>query len=111
MITVAEPVLPPLGAGRPIRRSFGPDGDVDQYLEVLATPWRMRGLDFETKAVYDPIGPANGLRQYLWEHPATLVVLSSRIRRGLRHPVLSSVAAAIIRQSFVPTLVVPHVAA
>jgi nucleotide-binding universal stress UspA family protein len=110
MITVAETVPPPLVAG-PVRRSFGPDGDVDLYLEALAAPWRTHGLNFETKAVYDPVGPAHGLRQYLWDHPATLIVLSSRVRQGLRHPVLSSVAAAIIRYSFVPTLVVPRVAA
>ena len=69
----------------------------------------MRGLEFETEAVYDPVSPATGLRQYLWDHPATLVVLSSRIRQGLRHPVLGSAAAAIIRHSFAPTLVVPRV--
>ncbi len=110
LITVAESVPPPLAAG-PVRRSFGPDGDVDQYLEAVATPWRTRGLEFETEVVYDPVGPASGLRQYLWEHPATLVVLSSPIRHGLRHPVLGSTAAAIIRHSFAPTLVVPRVPA
>jgi nucleotide-binding universal stress UspA family protein len=107
MVTVAELVPPPLAAG-PVRRHFGPDGDVDQYLDALATPWRSRSLEFETEAVYDAVGPATGLREYLWEHPATLVVLSSRIRHGLRHPVLGSTAAAIIRHSFAPTLVVPR---
>jgi nucleotide-binding universal stress UspA family protein len=107
VITVAEPVPPPLVSG-PVRRRFGPDDDVEEFLEKVVTPLHVQGRAVDIKAVYDPISPASGLRQYLWEHPAALVAAGARPRRGIRHPVLGRDAAAMLRHSSVPTLIVPH---
>ena len=107
VITVAEPVPPPLMVG-PVHRRFGPDEDGEEYLNRLVRPLREQGREVRTRVVYDPVSPASGLRQHLWDHPAALVAVSSRVRRSIRHPVLGSSAAAMVRQSLVPTLVVPR---
>jgi nucleotide-binding universal stress UspA family protein len=107
VVTVAEPVPPAISSG-PVRRLFGPDGDVDAYLEALVRPIRREGADVKTLALYDPISPAEGLRTYLREHPATLVVIGSRARRGLARMVFGSTSATIVHGSASPVLVAPR---
>ncbi|MDQ1435173.1 MAG: hypothetical protein QOF59_1989 [Actinomycetota bacterium] len=107
VMTVAEPVPPPLTAG-PVRRKFGPDDDVDWYLERVVRPLREQGQEVETKAVYDPISPASGLRRYLWGNRAALVALNARVRLELRHGVLAGVSSSMVRHSQVPVLIVPR---
>jgi nucleotide-binding universal stress UspA family protein len=104
-ISVAESV-PPLLEVDSVRRNFGPD-DVDHYLEEAVRPVRAQGYEIETKALYDPISPAFGLRRYLWEHATSLVAVSTQVPSGIRHPVLSHASAALVRQSLVPMLMVP----
>jgi nucleotide-binding universal stress UspA family protein len=107
VITVAEPVPPPLTAG-PIRRRFGPDEDVDLYLEAAVTPLRARGHTVETHAVYDPISPAAGVRDYVWVHPASLVAVASHARTGTSRFLLGSIAAEIVHSIISPVVVVPR---
>jgi hypothetical protein len=59
VLTVAEPVPPPLD-DRPERRRFGPDGDVEAFLEAMVAPVRSEADDvpLRTVPVYDPISPA-----------------------------------------------------
>jgi nucleotide-binding universal stress UspA family protein len=106
VITVAEPVPPPMSAGPP-RRRFGPDEDVDLYLRWMTAPLRAKGADLETRAVYDPISPAEGLRRYLRDHPAALAVVGSKAKTGLRRVVFGSTSAEIIHKGSAPVLVVP----
>jgi nucleotide-binding universal stress UspA family protein len=108
VVTVAEPVPEPVRPGRPFRRMFGPDGDVHEFLDRLVAPLREAGHPVETLALYDPISPAEGLEQHLKNHPASLVVVSSHARTGLARLVFGSVAAAIVRRSPSPVLVVPR---
>jgi nucleotide-binding universal stress UspA family protein len=106
LVTVAEPVPPPLD-DRPEQRRFGPPGDVDDFLEWLAAPLRAQGHDLGTRVVWDPVSPASGLRDYLREHPTPLVVAGSHERTGLARVVLGSTAAAIVHESPAPVLIVP----
>lgn len=105
VITVAElvPVRP-----SPVRRRFGPDGDVDAFLKSLVEPVRDLGHHVDTVAVYDPTSPAGGVHSLLRERPATLVVVSTHARSGLAHIVFGSVAATIVHHSPSPVLVVPR---
>jgi nucleotide-binding universal stress UspA family protein len=107
-ITVAEPVLPPLTPGAAPHRTFGPDGNVEQFVEEVVAPLRTRASRIDARAVYDPISPASGLRHYLRDHPAALVAVGGRLRHGFKRSALGSISAAMIRQSFAPTLVVPR---
>jgi nucleotide-binding universal stress UspA family protein len=107
VITVAEPVPPPLTAGPPKRR-FGPDEDVDMYLQAAVAPLRVAGHTVETHAVYDPISPAAGVRDYVWQHPASLVAVASHARTGAKRFLLGSVAAEIVHSIISPVLVVPR---
>jgi nucleotide-binding universal stress UspA family protein len=109
VLTIAEPVPPPVTVGPP-RRRFGPDEDVDAFLRrVVGKVLGPEALDdVEVKAVYDPISPSVGLCTYLKSRPPWLVALSSRGRIGLERLVFGSVAAATVRCSVVPVLVVPR---
>jgi nucleotide-binding universal stress UspA family protein len=106
--TVAEPVPGPVRPDRAVRRVFGPDGDVHEFLDRLVAPLRAAGHTVETLALYDPISPAEGLEAHLKNHPAALVVVSSHTRTGPARLVFGSVAAAIVRRSPSPVLVVPR---
>jgi nucleotide-binding universal stress UspA family protein len=106
--TVAEPVPPPLRPDHPARRRFGPDGDVEAFLEGLVAPARQQGHKVEALPLYDPISPASGLELYLRDNPATLVVVASHARTGPTRIVFGSEAADIVRRSPSPVLVVPR---
>ncbi|HSS10127.1 MAG TPA: universal stress protein [Acidimicrobiales bacterium] len=107
VIVVAEPVPPPVRG--PARRRFGPDGDVEAHLASLVAPFRAEGAKIRTEVVYDPISPADGIRTYLDDHPAMLVVLRSRARTGLARLAFGSVAAGVVHGSGSAAVIVPWV--
>jgi nucleotide-binding universal stress UspA family protein len=107
VITVAEPVPEPFQSG-PIHRRFGPDGDVDAYLADVVRPLRKEGKDVQTKALYDPISPAEGVVAYLDAHPTYMVVVGTHARTGLARLALGSMAAAIVHSSPSPVLAIPR---
>lgn len=104
VVTVAEPILRPLD-DRPYHRLHGPDSDAGSYVERLVAPWRERNPEVAALTLYDPLGPAEGLRVHLHGADAGLVILNTRTRSGAAN-VFGSRAAAIIRVSPVPLLVV-----
>jgi nucleotide-binding universal stress UspA family protein len=106
VVTVAEPV-PESVHGGPEHRRFGPQGDVEAYLESLVEPLRAEG-DVEARVVWDPISPAAGLELLLRDEPAFLVVVASHARTGLARAVFGSVAAEVVRTSPSPVLVAPR---
>jgi nucleotide-binding universal stress UspA family protein len=108
VMTVAEPVPPPLGGGA-VRRRFGPNGDVDTWLELLTAPARETLGAVDTAAVYDPIGPVAGARSFLGDRLPSLAVIASRAYTGLPRLIHGSVAFGIVFQSPSPVLVVPRV--
>ena len=50
--------------------------------------------------------PLDGLANYLWTHPADLVVMASHGRTGLNRWLAGSVTESIVRQTHLPTLVI-----
>jgi nucleotide-binding universal stress UspA family protein len=105
VVTVAEPVPPPISGRQPQRR-FGPDEDVDAYLETAVAPLREAGRPVATHAIYDPISPAAGIRDFVFARPAAVVAVSSHARTGAKRFLLGSVAADIVRSINSPALVV-----
>jgi hypothetical protein len=57
--------------------------------------------------VYDPISAAAGMNDYLADHPAGLIAVSSRLRDPLAHLALGSGAGDIVHTSSAPALVLP----
>ncbi|MEY2476867.1 MAG: hypothetical protein QOG87_2182 [Actinomycetota bacterium] len=108
VITVAEPVPPPVRAGAAIQRRFGVDGDLEAYLLAVIEQLGAEDIEVEAHPVYDPIGPAAGVNEHLEEHPAFLGVVMSRGVTGLARLVFGSVAGAIVFHSRSPVLVVPR---
>jgi nucleotide-binding universal stress UspA family protein len=106
LVTVAEPVPSPV-TGVPTHRRFGPEGDVEAYLGSLVAATDVPDAHVTTYAIWDPISPAEGVRGYLREQPASLVVVGSRVRQGLARVVFGSVAAGIVHTIPSPVLVVP----
>ncbi|HEX5367764.1 MAG TPA: universal stress protein [Acidimicrobiales bacterium] len=106
VLTVAEDAPRPVTGG-PVRRRFGPDGDAGAVLDALAAPHREGGRDVATVVWPEPVNVGMGIEGYLGEHPAALVVTNTRSTTGLRRLILGSAAAAIVRHSPSPVLVVP----
>jgi nucleotide-binding universal stress UspA family protein len=107
VLTVAEDVPEPVTGG-PARRRFGPDGDVDAFLDRLAEPLRAAGHTVDATVRYDPVSVWGGLYRYLGDRPATLLVAGTRARTGLPRLVFGSEASSIVRHSESPVLVVPR---
>jgi nucleotide-binding universal stress UspA family protein len=107
IVTVAEPVPEP-ASGRAAHRAHGPDGDVEAYLAALVgRVSRTDGPRIEGVVVDDPIGAASGLRSWLPDHPAQLLVATTHARTGVHRVVAGSTAAHIVHSSPVPVLLVP----
>jgi nucleotide-binding universal stress UspA family protein len=106
VLTVAEPVPPPLAAG-PVRRRYGPDGDVDLFLRVLLARLHRDDVEIEPRVLYDPIGPVDGIVAWVREHPSILLVVGTTAPSGLERLAKGSTAAAVVRRSAAPVLVVP----
>ena len=107
ILTVADPSTPPIRPDATWRRTHGPNEDADAYLERVAERCRDAAIAVDTHVVYDPISPAHGLQLYLNEHPAGLIALTTHARTGLRRALLGASAAAMVRWSTAPALVVP----
>jgi nucleotide-binding universal stress UspA family protein len=58
--------------------------------------------------VYDPVSPAAGVREYVQQHAASMVVVSSHARTGAERFLLGSVAADIVHSVISPVLVLPR---
>ena len=111
LVTVAEPCPPPVRIGAPWRRHHGPNEDADEYVRRLAEHWAFAAPGVDAAVVYDPIGPAPGMKTYLAAHPTGLIAVTSHVRAPLSHLVLGSGAAAIVHASTAPALVIPLPAA
>jgi nucleotide-binding universal stress UspA family protein len=106
--TVAEPVPQPLD-DRPYRRLHGPDIDAQAYVDGLAAVWEGRAPRIVPVAIYDPLGPAEGLSRYLEQTAAAgLLAVNTDARAGLPGAILGSQATAIVSISAVPVLVTPR---
>jgi nucleotide-binding universal stress UspA family protein len=104
IITIAEPVPPPLGSAPP-RRRFGPDGDVAAYLDGLVGTARDHGTTVETVAVFDAIDPGAGLTRFLRDRPAALVVVRRAARRHFGRLSLGTRLGTVLHRSPSPLLV------
>ncbi len=105
VLTVAEPVPPPVVSG-PVRRSYGPD-DVDHFLRALLARARLDAVELEPRVLYNPISPVDGIISWVHEHRTMLVVVGTAAPTGLERLAKGSTAAAITRKSAAPVLVVP----
>ncbi len=107
VLTVAEPDAPLLGHDLP-DRAYGPPGNVNAFLDRLTASLRGEEVVVKSRAVFDPVGPAEGIRSYLQKSPAALLVVGCQLRRG-RLPLRGArTAAAILGRSPSPVLVVPR---
>lgn len=106
LVTVAEPIPPPLKPGAPYRRGHGPAIDADDYIARLVQDWQRRDVAVDGTAVHDPVSVAGGLADHLATRPAALVAATTHARSGATRAVLGSVAAAIVRHVPAPTVLV-----
>jgi nucleotide-binding universal stress UspA family protein len=107
ILTVAEPIPPPVRPEAKWNRRHGPEEDADAYMSRLGEKWKGVAAQVDTYVMYDPISPADGLRTYLDQHPAGLLAVTTRARTGLRRILLGADAANIVHASTAPALVVP----
>lgn len=106
IVTVAEPALAGLD-DRPAYRAHGPHGDPRAYVDGLVAAGGYSGPEVSGRVIFDAIGPAQGLAAELESVPCGLLVVTTHARTGLKRAVFGSQAAAIVRHSPVPVLVVP----
>ena len=107
IVTVAEPMPDPVVPGAPYHRSHGPSMDAECYLARVAAPWQDRGIDVETRTIYDAVSVASGLADYLEGHPPALVAASTHARTGLARLAHGSMAANVVHAVAAPVLLVP----
>jgi nucleotide-binding universal stress UspA family protein len=107
ILTVAEPIPPPVRPDVPWRRTHGPDEDADAYVRRLAEQWSDGAVDVDTHVVYDPIGAGQGIQAYQDEQPTGLIAVTTHARSGLKRAVFGAGAAAMVHWSRSPALVVP----
>ena len=88
-------------------RGYGPDGDVDAYIEDLVKTWRTEVANVDGAVERDPIGPASGLHHHLDERPAGLVAMTTNARSGVDRLLLGATAASLVHASVSPCLVAP----
>ena len=105
ILTVAEPVPPPVVSG-PVHRRYGPD-DVDGFLRALLARARLDAVEVEPHVLYNPISPVNGITVWVHEHRTMLVVVGTSAPAGLERLAKGSTAAAITRESAAPVLIEP----
>jgi nucleotide-binding universal stress UspA family protein len=105
VITVAEDA-PEMPTGT-VRRAFGPDGNLESFLDIVVAPLRAAGRDVRTVPIYEPVSPTDGICSYIEDHPAALVAVSSHARSGLARIASGSVAAGVVHRSRSPVLVSP----
>ena len=107
IVTVAEPTPPPVRPGATWRRHHGPQEDAELYLKRLGEEWSGGAVAVETRVVYDPIGPGQGIQANQDEQPAGLIAVTTHARHGLERVVFGAAAADIVHWSRSPALVVP----
>jgi len=104
VLTVAEDA--PAGLDGTPRNRFGP-ADSRAYVAAVADRVRAQVPSARGEVVLDPLTVASGIRSYLRQHPAALIVLAASRRTGLERLRLGATAADIVRTSTVPALIVP----
>jgi nucleotide-binding universal stress UspA family protein len=110
--TVAEPAPAPL---RPehAHRLHGPQGDLDAYIAKLVESLQGPDVEVNGQVIWDPIGPAAGLRGFLTDGtrasdgPNGLLAISSHSHKRPSDVPLGQTALHIVQQSPVPVLVFP----
>jgi nucleotide-binding universal stress UspA family protein len=107
VLTVAEPIPPPVRPDATWRRHHGPDEDADAYVQRLAAQWSGGAVPVEGHVVYDPIGPGPGIQAYQDGQPTGLIAMTTHARTGLARAVFGAGAAAMVHWSRCPALVVP----
>src|SRR5436190_2129258 len=95
IVTVAEPVPQSVRGGYE-GRGFGPDGDVVAYLDALVKCEHDQGVPIELVVEWDPIGPAEGIADYLAGHDVGLVAVMSHGRVGFERLAFGSVATTVV---------------
>jgi nucleotide-binding universal stress UspA family protein len=105
IVTVAEPVPPPL-TGHHTLRHHGPSGDPEAYVEGLASAVRTPDLAVTATVLYDPVGVAGALCDHAGATGASLIVMVSKPRAGSERALLGSTAMGVLHDSPVPVLVV-----
>jgi nucleotide-binding universal stress UspA family protein len=111
IITVAEPVPEPVTRGGRYRRMHGPDVDADAYIAALVERWSGHGLDVDGRAIYDPVDVVGAALDHAAGGDTALLATTTRARRGPARLLMGSVAAALVRGSAAPVLLVPPHAA
>ena len=107
ILTVAEPVGPPLHSDAARRRRYGPQGDADAYMRRLQERLRGGAREVDGRVLYSPIGVASGITDHLAEQPAGMLCVSTNARSGLPRFRFGADAANIVRASTIPVLVIP----
>ena len=104
-VTLLRSVLrPPLA---PVDDAVRPTGcrDVEQYLDERAEALRSHGVEAVSELTYRD--PAYAVAEAQRADPGRMVVVASRMRRGLRRAILGSWADEVVRHSRGAVMVVP----
>jgi nucleotide-binding universal stress UspA family protein len=104
LVTVVEPIPPPLREWGETAHWFGNHGDASAYLATMVERLGAIGVGVSGVVCADPISPASGLGEMLREKPGAVLVVATHARTGWQLLVRGSVAGDIVDESSVPVL-------
>lgn len=107
LVTSADPLLVSQEEGSRHGDHYGPTHDPQTYLRDLAQRPGLAALPVDVQVLWSSAAPHVTVGAHLDEHPASLVVATSHIRRRFARLALGSKAAKLIHRSPAPVLVLP----
>jgi nucleotide-binding universal stress UspA family protein len=108
IVTVYESIPPDVRETMHFTRSFGPQGDPDEYLTSMRERVDDVGLEHvDTVSIPHDFGAGRGLEEHLRDCPARLLVVGGHRSRFPRRPA-GGVARHVLATATCPVLVVKH---
>jgi nucleotide-binding universal stress UspA family protein len=106
ILTVVSDTREPMWSEmRPSR--YGRHAEPETYIESLVERWKQVLPATDGAVVFDPIGPASGIRIHLDQKPTGLIAVTTHARSGMQRVRFGAHAASIVRASVAPCLVAP----
>ena len=99
--------VPDTADERATHRVVGPDGDPAAYVARAVSGLGADGVEVTTCVIADPIGPFEGLSDFLSDNSVVLIAVARHAREGLFRLLHRSLTAHLVDRGPCPVLALP----